>query len=72
MVPQSRFSTICQLDNGPQFDAAEFKDYCAANIITPLNSSKCFPISNGLAEAAVKSVKYLLLKSDNYRDLRIG
>jgi hypothetical protein len=52
--------------NGLQFDAAEFKDYCAANFITPLNSSSCFPKSNGLAEAAVKRVKYLLLKLDNY------
>jgi transposase InsO family protein len=52
-------------DNRPQFDDAEFKDYCAANFITPLNSSACFPKSNGLAKAAVKSVKYLLLKADN-------
>jgi transposase InsO family protein len=55
-------------DSGPQFKAAKFKDYCAKHYITPLVSSACFPQSNGLAEAAVKSVKYLLLKSDNYSD----
>jgi hypothetical protein len=59
------FPQFIYLDNGPQFDAAEFNDYWAANFITPLNSSACFPKSNGLAEAAVKSVKYLLLKWDN-------
>jgi hypothetical protein len=31
-------------------------------------SSACFPKSNGLAESAVKSAKYLLLKSDSYMD----
>jgi hypothetical protein len=31
-------------------------------------SSACFPQSNGLAESAVKSAKYLLLKSKNYID----
>jgi transposase InsO family protein len=55
-------------DSGPQFNAAKFKDYCAKHFITPLFSSVCFPQSNGLAEAAVKSVKYLLLKSENYID----
>jgi transposase InsO family protein len=60
------FPQFIYSDNGPQFDAAEFKDYCAANSITYLNSYACFPKSNGLAEAAVKSIKYLLLKSDIY------
>jgi hypothetical protein len=31
-------------------------------------SSACYPQSNGLAESSVKSVKYLLLKSNNYID----
>jgi transposase InsO family protein len=53
-------------DSGPQFNAAEFKNYCAKHYIRPLVSSACFPQSNGLAEAAIKSVKYLLLKSENY------
>jgi transposase InsO family protein len=56
------------LDSGPQFGAAEFKNYCKKHYITPLVSSACFPQSNGLAESAVKSAKYLLLKSENYTD----
>jgi hypothetical protein len=55
-------------DSGPQFAAAEFKEYCKEHHITPLVSSACFPQSNGLAESAIKSAKYLLLKSDSYMD----
>jgi transposase InsO family protein len=55
-------------DSGPQFNAAEFKNYCEKHFITPLVSSACFPQSNGLAESAVKAAKYLLLKSENYTD----
>jgi transposase InsO family protein len=55
-------------DSGPQFNAAEFKNYCAKHFITPLVSSACFTQSNGLAESAVKAAKYLLLKSENYTD----
>jgi transposase InsO family protein len=61
--PQYIFS-----DSGPQFAAAEFKEYCRKHHITPLVSSACYPQSNGLAESSVKSLKYLLLKSDNYID----
>jgi transposase InsO family protein len=49
--PQYIFS-----DSGPQFAAAEFKEYCRKHHIIPLVSSACFPQSNGLAESAVKSV----------------
>jgi hypothetical protein len=55
-------------DSGLQFAAAEFKEYCKGHHITPLVSSACFPKSNGLAERAVKSAKYLLLKSHSYMD----
>jgi hypothetical protein len=55
-------------DNGPQFDSREFKDYCNGHFITPLNSSPLHAQSNGLSEAAVKAVKYLLIKSDNFAD----
>jgi hypothetical protein len=55
-------------DIGPQFNAAEFKNYCEKHFITPLVSSACFPQTNRLAESAVKAAKYLLLKSDNYTD----
>jgi hypothetical protein len=61
--PQYVFS-----DSGPQFAAAEFKEYCRKHHITQLASSVCYPMSNGLAESSVKTVKYLLLKSDNYID----
>jgi transposase InsO family protein len=61
--PQYVFS-----DSGSQFAAAEFKEYCRKHHITLLVSSACYPMSNGLAESSVKSVKYLLLKSDNYID----
>jgi transposase InsO family protein len=61
--PQYIFS-----DRGPQFVAAEFKEYCKGHHIIPLVSLACFPKSNGLAESAVKSAKYLLLKSDSYMD----
>jgi hypothetical protein len=54
--------------SGPQFAAAEFKEYCKEHHITPLVSSACFPQSIGLAESAVKLAKYLLLKSDSYID----
>jgi hypothetical protein len=56
------------LDSGPQFGAAELKIYWKEHYITPLVSSACFPQSNGLAESAVKSAKYLMLKSNNYID----
>jgi transposase InsO family protein len=59
--PQYVFS-----DSGPQFAAAEFKEYCKKHHITPLVSSACYPMSNGLSESSVKTVKYLLLKSDSY------
>jgi hypothetical protein len=55
-------------DNGPQFDPKEFKNYCDSHFITPLNSSPLHAQSNGLSEAAVKAVKYLLIKSDNFAD----
>jgi transposase InsO family protein len=61
--PQYIFS-----DSGPQFAAAEFKEYCRKHHITPLVSSACYPQSNGLAESSNKSLKYLLLKSNNYID----
>jgi transposase InsO family protein len=61
--PQYVFS-----DSGPQFAVAEFKEYCKKHHITPLVSSACYPMSNGLAESSVKTVKYLLLKSDSYID----
>ena len=48
-------------DNGPQF-RSEFKSYCDSKAIQHLTASPYNPQSNGLAEAAVKNVKYLLKK----------
>lgn len=52
-------------DNGPQF-RQDFKIFCADNGITHNTSSPYNPTSNGLAEAAVKNAKYLLMKSRNF------
>jgi transposase InsO family protein len=38
--------------SGPQFAAAEFKEYCKKHHITPLVSSACYPMSNGLVCAS--------------------
>jgi hypothetical protein len=62
------FPQYIYLYSGPRFNTAKFKDYCDKRFIMPLVSSACFPQSNGLAEAAVKSIKYLLLQSENYTD----
>jgi transposase InsO family protein len=62
------FPQYIYLDSGPQFNAAEFKDYCEKHFITPLVSSACFPQSNGFAESAVKAAKHLFLKSENHAD----
>ena len=50
-------------DNGPQFRSAEFQHFCKEWYITHVTSSPYNPQSNGIAEAAVKSIKYLLLKT---------
>ena len=52
---------IIRSDNGPQF-GQKFQDMCTSYNIIHETSSPYFPASNGLAESAVKSVKYLLTK----------
>ena len=49
-------------DGGPQFRGEAFKTYCKDNGILHETSSPYNPESNGLAEAAVKNVKKLLIK----------
>ena len=56
-------------DNGPQF-RTDFKEYCSAKHILHSPSSPYNPRSNGLAESAVKSAKYLLQKSDDFSDFQ--
>ena len=48
-------------DNGPQY-RSEFDEFCAEHSIVHENSSPYFPQSNGLAESAVKQMKFLLKK----------
>ena len=50
-------------DNGPQFSAAEFKDFAKNWGFSTGTSSPHYPQSNGLAEAAVKSMKKLITGS---------
>ena len=53
-------STI-RSDGGPQF-CGYFRNWCAAHNITHELASPYNPKSNGLAEAAVKNIKFLLSK----------
>ena len=63
------YPLIILTDNGPQF-RTEFTDYCSAKHIRHVTSSPYNPRSNGLAESAVKTAKYLLQKSDNFADFQ--
>ena len=53
---------VCRTDGGPQF-RDPFKAYCATKGIIHETTSPYNPQSNGHAEAAVKTAKYLLLKT---------
>ena len=55
------FPRIIRSDNGPQF-RQKFGELCAEHFIAHETSSPYNPASNGLAEAAVKNVKFLLKK----------
>ena len=55
------FPRIIRSDNGPQFKQ-KFTNLCAEHFIIHETSSPYNPASNGLAEAAVKNVKFLLKK----------
>ena len=50
-------------DGGPQF-RQEFAEFCAKLGVKHIQSSPYNSQSNGLAESAVKQVKYLLIKHD--------
>jgi hypothetical protein len=53
---------IIRSDGGPQFASAAFRAFCWDRDVTQETSSPYNPSSNGLAEAAVKNCKKLLLK----------
>ncbi|GFS26698.1 Pol polyprotein [Elysia marginata] len=54
-------------DNGPQFASKEFAQFTECYGILHKTSSPLHPESNGEAERAVRTIKYLLRKaSDSY------
>ena len=55
-------------DNGPQY-RGDFQAFCAARCIIHETSSPYHPRGNGLAEAAVKSAKFLLKKCHATREV---
>ena len=59
---QMCFPRIIRTDGGPQF-RSEFHDFCTKFSIIHEVSSPYHPASNGAAEAGVKAVKALMLKS---------
>ena len=58
---------VIRSDGGPQF-RSKFSKLCQDHGITHELSSPYNPQSNGLAESAVKQVKYLLIKSEGDMD----
>ena len=50
-------------DGGPQFTSTEFRDFMQRWGVRHFLSSPHYPQSNGHAEAAVKSIKHLILKT---------
>jgi hypothetical protein len=56
-IPERLFS-----DNGPQYSSVEFRDFTTRQGITHINSSPYFPLSNGLVEREVQTVKKCMVK----------
>ncbi|UYV80583.1 K02A2.6-like, partial [Cordylochernes scorpioides] len=61
---------ILTSDNGPQFSSQEFRSWTKRWNIEHSTSSPHFPQSNGLAEAAVKAIKYLISKTTTNGNLK--
>jgi hypothetical protein len=57
------YPRVIRTDGGPQF-RGKFDEFCGLKSVIHELSSPYNPASNGLAEAAVKQVKYLLTKCD--------
>ena len=62
-------SQVIRTDGGPQFRTS-FSDFCKDYRVEHQTSSPYHPQSNGHAEAAVKNMKHLLAKSDNFPEFR--
>ena len=56
-------------DGGPQFSSHRFAQFCKRWRVEHVKSSPHYPQSNGLAEAAVKSMKTLIKKTTQNGDL---
>ncbi|XP_065190961.1 uncharacterized protein K02A2.6-like [Sycon ciliatum] len=56
-------------DGGPQFASKKFADFCSRWQVQRVSSSPHYPQSNGHAEAAVKAMKRLLLKTSSNGNL---
>ncbi|UYV63017.1 K02A2.6-like [Cordylochernes scorpioides] len=61
---------ILTSDNGPQFSSQEFRSWTKRWNIEHSTSSPHFPQSNGLAESAVKAIKYLISKTTTNGNLK--
>jgi len=57
---------ICHTDNGPQFGCAEYENFAKAYCFQHTTSSPYHPEGNGRAEAAVKLIKTMMKKSDDF------
>ena len=62
LFTQFGFPKTIVSDNGPQFVAREFEDFCKANGIQHVRVAPYHPASNGLAERAVCTFKEGLKK----------
>jgi transposase InsO family protein len=66
------FPRVMVSDNGPQWIAEEFKQYCRGNSVKHITSSPWHPRTNGLAERAVQTFKLRMEASkDDCPDLTL-
>ncbi len=58
---------VCHTDNGPQFVGRAYKEFAKEYDFNHTTSSPYHPQGNGRAEAAVKLVKNMIKKSDDFQ-----